>query len=165
MTAFIRRDSDEKNEEQNKVLQNHEQNAFDDFIRSLLKHRISSTIKIVFSAISSFVHETVSFFYHIIIRSSLECWLRILIQSIKSRELDALIIFIIESQVMNKTSYYALKLLCNTRQHSFFLQQRSWLVHRQLICDVRRLLMRFSLIFSSARRFRSSAFFFLQSSQ
>ncbi len=71
-----------------------------------------------------------------------------------------LIIFIIESQVMSKSSYYALKLLCNARQHFFFLQQRSWLVHRQLICDVRCLLMRLSLVFSKARRFRSSAFFF-----
>ncbi len=51
LTAFIQRGSDEKNERQNKVLQDHEKNALDDFIRSLLKHRIPSTIEIVFSAI------------------------------------------------------------------------------------------------------------------
>jgi hypothetical protein len=33
------------------MLQNHEINAFDDFIRSLLKHEILSTNEIVFSAI------------------------------------------------------------------------------------------------------------------
>ncbi len=48
---FIKRDSDQKNESQNKILQNHEINAFDDFIRSLLKHEILSTSEIVFSAI------------------------------------------------------------------------------------------------------------------
>ncbi len=48
---FIKRDSDQKNEDQNKILQNHEINAFDDFIRSLLKHEILSTSEIVFSAI------------------------------------------------------------------------------------------------------------------
>jgi hypothetical protein len=37
MSAFIQRDSGAKNEEHNKVLQNHEINALDDFIRSLLK--------------------------------------------------------------------------------------------------------------------------------
>jgi hypothetical protein len=51
LSAFIQRDSDAKNEEQNKMLQNHEKNAFDDFIRSLLKHEILSTNEIVFSAI------------------------------------------------------------------------------------------------------------------
>jgi hypothetical protein len=51
LSAFIQRGSDAKNEEQNKMLQNHEKNAFDDFIRSLLKHEILSTSEIVFSAI------------------------------------------------------------------------------------------------------------------
>jgi uncharacterized protein YcbK (DUF882 family) len=48
---FIKRDSDQKNEDQNKILQNHEINALDDFIRSLLKHEILFTSEIVFSAI------------------------------------------------------------------------------------------------------------------
>jgi hypothetical protein len=48
---FIKRDSDQKNENHNKILQNHEINAFDDFIRSLLKHSILLTCVIVFSAI------------------------------------------------------------------------------------------------------------------
>ncbi len=51
LNSFIKRDSDEKNEEQNKMLQNHEINAFDDFIRSLLKHEILSISQIVFNAI------------------------------------------------------------------------------------------------------------------
>jgi uncharacterized protein YcbK (DUF882 family) len=51
LNTFIRRDSDEKNEEHNKILQNHEINAFDDFIRSLLRHEILSISQIVFSAI------------------------------------------------------------------------------------------------------------------
>ncbi len=51
LSAFIKRDSDEKKEEHNKMLQNHEINAFDDFIRSLLKHEILSTNALVFSAI------------------------------------------------------------------------------------------------------------------
>jgi uncharacterized protein YcbK (DUF882 family) len=51
LSTFIRRDSDEKNEEHNKILQNHEINALDDFIRSLLKHEILSISQIVFSAI------------------------------------------------------------------------------------------------------------------
>ncbi len=51
LNSFIKRDSDEKNEEQNKMLQNHKINAFDDFIRSLLKHEILSISQIVFSAI------------------------------------------------------------------------------------------------------------------
>jgi Na+/H+ antiporter NhaB len=51
LSAFIQRDSDAKNEEQNKMLQNHEKNALDDFIRSLLKHEILFTSEIVFSAI------------------------------------------------------------------------------------------------------------------
>jgi hypothetical protein len=42
LSTFIRRDSDEKNEEHNKILQNHEINALDDFIRSLLRHGILS---------------------------------------------------------------------------------------------------------------------------
>ncbi len=50
---FIKRDSDQKNEDHNKILQNHEINAFDDFIRSLLKHEILLTSIIVFSAIVS----------------------------------------------------------------------------------------------------------------
>ncbi len=48
---FIKRDSDQKNESQNKILQNHKINAFDDFIRSLLKHEILFTSEIVFSVI------------------------------------------------------------------------------------------------------------------
>jgi uncharacterized protein YcbK (DUF882 family) len=51
LIIFIKRDSDQKNESQNKILQNHEINALDDFIRSLLKHEILSTSEIVFSAI------------------------------------------------------------------------------------------------------------------
>ncbi len=51
LITFIKRDSDQKNEDQNKILQNHEINVFDDFIRSLLKHEILSTSEIVFSAI------------------------------------------------------------------------------------------------------------------
>jgi hypothetical protein len=51
LSAFIKRGSGEKNEEHNKVLQEHEINAFDDYIRSLLKHEILSTSGIVFSAI------------------------------------------------------------------------------------------------------------------
>jgi uncharacterized protein YcbK (DUF882 family) len=51
LSVFIQRDSDAKNEEHNKMLQNHEINALDDFIRSLLKHEILSISQIVFSAI------------------------------------------------------------------------------------------------------------------
>jgi uncharacterized protein YcbK (DUF882 family) len=51
LNSFIKRDSGEKNEEQNKMLQDHEINALDDFIRSLLKHEILSISQIVFSAI------------------------------------------------------------------------------------------------------------------
>ncbi len=51
LTEFIRRDSDIKKEKHNKSLQNHEINALDDFIRSLLKHEILSISQIVFSAI------------------------------------------------------------------------------------------------------------------
>jgi uncharacterized protein YcbK (DUF882 family) len=51
LTKSIRRDSDVKKEEHNKILQNHEINALDDFIRSLLKHEILSISQIVFSAI------------------------------------------------------------------------------------------------------------------
>jgi uncharacterized protein YcbK (DUF882 family) len=51
LSAFIQRDSDAKNQEQNKMLQNHEKNALDDFIRLLLKHEILSINEIVFSAI------------------------------------------------------------------------------------------------------------------
>ncbi len=48
---FINRESDQKNERHNKILQDHEKNALDDFIRSLLRHEISSTSELVFSAI------------------------------------------------------------------------------------------------------------------
>jgi hypothetical protein len=48
---FMKRNSNQKNENQNKILQNHEINAFDDFIRSLLKHEILFTNEIVFSVI------------------------------------------------------------------------------------------------------------------
>ncbi len=51
LITFNKRDSDQKNENQNKILQNHEINAFEDFIRSLLKHEILSTSEIVFSVI------------------------------------------------------------------------------------------------------------------
>jgi hypothetical protein len=51
LIIFIKCDSDQKNESQNKILQNHEINAFDDFIRSLLKHEILSTSEIVFNVI------------------------------------------------------------------------------------------------------------------
>jgi uncharacterized protein YcbK (DUF882 family) len=51
LSAFIQRDSDAKNGDNNKMLQNHEINALDDFIRSLLKHEILSISQIVFSAI------------------------------------------------------------------------------------------------------------------
>ncbi len=43
LNAFIQRDSDAKNEKHNKMLQNQEIDALDDFIRSLLKHEILST--------------------------------------------------------------------------------------------------------------------------
>jgi hypothetical protein len=51
LTEFIWRDSDAKKEKHNKILQNHEINALDDFIRSLLRHEILSISQIVFSAI------------------------------------------------------------------------------------------------------------------
>jgi hypothetical protein len=52
LSVFIRRDSIEsKRDEHNKILQNHEINAFDDFIRSLLTHDIAFTCELVFSAI------------------------------------------------------------------------------------------------------------------
>jgi uncharacterized protein YcbK (DUF882 family) len=51
LSAFIKRDSDEKKEEHNKMLQNHEINALDGFIRSLLKHEILSTSALIFSVI------------------------------------------------------------------------------------------------------------------
>ncbi len=50
---FIQRDSDQKNESHNKIAQNHEINAFDDFIRSLQKHEIQLTCNIIFNAIVS----------------------------------------------------------------------------------------------------------------
>jgi hypothetical protein len=49
--AFIQRDSGAKNGGHNKVLQDHEINALDDFIRSLLRHGILPISQIVFSAI------------------------------------------------------------------------------------------------------------------
>jgi hypothetical protein len=51
LTAFIQRGLGKKNEGHNKVLQDHEINALDDFIRSLLRHEISSISQLVFSAI------------------------------------------------------------------------------------------------------------------
>jgi uncharacterized protein YcbK (DUF882 family) len=51
LTASIQRDVSKKNEEHNKVLQNHEIKALDDFIRSLLRHEILSISQLVFSAI------------------------------------------------------------------------------------------------------------------
>jgi uncharacterized protein YcbK (DUF882 family) len=51
LNVFIQRDSNAKNEEHNKMLQNHEINAFDDFIRSLLKHEILFTNEIIFNVI------------------------------------------------------------------------------------------------------------------
>ncbi len=51
LSAFIQRGSGAMNEGQNKVLQKHEINALDNYIRSLLKHGILSTSGIVFSAI------------------------------------------------------------------------------------------------------------------
>jgi hypothetical protein len=51
LSASIKRGSDEKNEGHNKMLQKHEINALDDYIRSLLKHGILPTSGIVFSAI------------------------------------------------------------------------------------------------------------------
>jgi hypothetical protein len=51
LNVFIQRNSDAKNEKQNKMLQNHEKNVFDDFIRSLLKHEILSINEIIFSVI------------------------------------------------------------------------------------------------------------------
>ncbi len=51
LISFIKRDSDQKNENHNKKLQNHKINAFDNFIRSLLKHSILFTCVIVFNAI------------------------------------------------------------------------------------------------------------------
>jgi uncharacterized protein YcbK (DUF882 family) len=51
LSAFIKRDSDEKNEKQNKMLQKHEINVLDDYMRSLLKHEILFINEIVFSVI------------------------------------------------------------------------------------------------------------------
>jgi uncharacterized protein YcbK (DUF882 family) len=51
LNSFIKRGSGEKNEKQNKMLQNHEINALDDFIRSFLKQEILPISEIVFSAI------------------------------------------------------------------------------------------------------------------
>ncbi len=70
-----------------------------------------------------------------------------------------------EHEDIEKSSYYAFESLCKVRQHSLFLQQSSQLLHCHLICESRRFLMRFSLISSSARCFRSLIFFSLQSMQ
>jgi hypothetical protein len=51
LSTSIRRGSGGKNGGHNKILQDHEINALDDFIRSLLRHGILSTSQIVFSAI------------------------------------------------------------------------------------------------------------------
>jgi hypothetical protein len=51
LSAFIQRDSDAMNERQNKMLQKHEINVLDNYIRSLLKHEILFISEIVFSAI------------------------------------------------------------------------------------------------------------------
>jgi uncharacterized protein YcbK (DUF882 family) len=51
LSVVTQRDSDAKNEKHNKMLQNHEINAFDDFIRSLLKDEILSISQILFNAI------------------------------------------------------------------------------------------------------------------
>jgi hypothetical protein len=51
LSVFIKRDSDEKNEEHNKMLQKHEINVLNDYIQLLLKHEILSINKIVFSVI------------------------------------------------------------------------------------------------------------------
>jgi hypothetical protein len=67
--------------------------------------------------------------------------------------------------VFDHSCFYFFKLLCKTRQQWFFLQQRSWLLHCQRVCDVRCLLIKFSLIFSKARRFRSLTLCFLQNLQ
>jgi hypothetical protein len=51
LSASIQRGSGAMNGGQNKVLQEHEINALDNYIRSLLKHGILPTSGIVFSAI------------------------------------------------------------------------------------------------------------------
>jgi hypothetical protein len=51
LVASVRRGSGEKKGGHNKVLQDHEISALDDFIRSLLKHAIPPTSAVVFSAI------------------------------------------------------------------------------------------------------------------
>jgi hypothetical protein len=49
LIIFIKRDSDTKNEEYDKVLQNHEENVLDNIIQSLLRHEIVSISQLVFS--------------------------------------------------------------------------------------------------------------------
>jgi hypothetical protein len=51
LNVFIKRDSDAKHKRHNKMLQNHEINTFDDFIRSYLKHEILFINEIIFSVI------------------------------------------------------------------------------------------------------------------
>jgi hypothetical protein len=50
LTSFIRRET-KQNEGQNKTLTKHEEDAVDDFIRSLLTYNISSTREIIYNAI------------------------------------------------------------------------------------------------------------------
>jgi hypothetical protein len=60
---------------------------------------------------------------------------------------------------------YAFEPLFRACQQSFFLQQDSQLLHCHLVCAVRRLLVKFSLIFSRVVRFRSLTLFSLQNLQ
>ncbi len=53
LKSFIRRHSGDKKGGHNKILQDHEINALDDYIRSLLKNEIVLTNEIFFSAIVS----------------------------------------------------------------------------------------------------------------
>jgi hypothetical protein len=57
LNCSIKRGSGAKNEGQNKMSRDHEINALDDFIRSLLKHEILSISGIVFSAIVGPIHD------------------------------------------------------------------------------------------------------------
>jgi hypothetical protein len=49
--VFIHRVSNNKLDEQNKMLQDHEKNAFDNLIRSLLRHEILLISQLIFNAI------------------------------------------------------------------------------------------------------------------
>ena len=52
LTSFIRRETNKKkHEENNQILTKHEEEAIDDFIRSLLTYSISSTREMIFNAI------------------------------------------------------------------------------------------------------------------